>query len=400
MKNLEQKLADHLGIEVDDNFDYENLLEENDLVYDELDDEFINVDDAVYCEIEGIFTHESNTFYCEFSEYYFTTIDYFPMSVIGVRNKHSISSYYDDNLSVFDLAVCEEDRKIYSIDELFYWDSDGLYHSTPYEEEEEEDGLFEYHHSNPDFLANIDSVKIGFEIEKEDINERKGIRASDIQNTYGWGVERDGSLDSDTGFELVSPIFDLHKPIDYFEDQFNKVDNLINANYSKSCGGHINYSHPDYYPSENLLNSISGYIPLLYSLYEHRLGISYCVQKTKDRLISEREKYQSIRLKSNGIVEFRIFPAVKNIKNLLWRIELIKIIDTYKTSSFLTVADSMLDTNSALHKLLTKIFSFEKIAEKVRLVLKYGQYFEEVEVSQSTLKTIEEKINKLNNLNK
>ena len=415
MENL-KLLLEYFGIETNEELflkfgteDIDEIIEDQNLVFDQIDECFIDSDYSIYCEKEGIITHEANTFYCEFSELHFTESNYNRINVAGFRNKNYISDYFKNSYSDFEIVQLfngdlyneEECRYVESVGEYYheedcyYWESDSEYHL---EEEKEGCKIFSYHDSEVWFLADQNKPKIGFEIEKEDKDEKNSINCYQIQSDCGWGVERDGSLDSCSGFELISPCFNLHSEVDYFNAQFSKVANLINATYSDSCGGHINYSHP-HYTSEDLLKSISGYIPLFYSLYTHRIEKSYCVAKSLQNLIGDREKFQSFNTKSNGVLEIRIFPAVKNTKNLFWRLELIQLIDLNKTSDILSVIDQMLDEKSPLHFHLLKIFTYSKIIEKVRGVIKYSKYFENLELSSSNLELIENKIINLQNKN-
>jgi hypothetical protein len=265
---------------------------------------------------------------------------------------------------------------------LYYWESDGEYHK-----EAEPEYNFSYHGSNPAFKCTIEGAKIGFEIEKEDLDAKQSVYAHELQSETGWGKENDGSLDSVTGFELVSPVFSLHESKDYFRNEFGRLKELINADYSSNCGGHINYSHPDY-SSANLLESIKGYLPLFYSIYEYRINSRWSKAKSTKDLIRDGEKYQSVNLKRHCI-EFRIFPAVKNIENLLWRLELIQIIDLHKTKSPLQVINWIADFNHPLHLHLSKVFSYEKLLQKVLLIAKYSQSLENVTISERALSETE-----------
>ena len=353
---------------------YNNFEEKFKAVWDEIDDRYIYSEDSRMCYGKEMVTHLDNLFFCDYSENYFSKKYYYKKEVCGTSKIFSsFYSYYD-----FD---------------LYYWESDGEIHEEPEEEEEEDNYNFEYHSSNPDFLADHSEPKIGFEIEKEDYKALTSVYASDLQAKTGWGKENDSSLNSD-GFELVSPVFPLHKEIDYFEEKFSKVSKLINADYSSNCGGHVNYSNP-LFSSEELLTAVSGWIPLIYSLYEYRLNNRFCEGKTIDKLKDERHKYQAINIKSKCL-EFRIFPAVKNVKNLLWRLRLIQIMDKNKTWNPLKVISYMTDENHELHKLLIEIFSFEKLISKVHRVAYFsesmnGHTFDQETIDQFT-KSIQSKI--------
>lgn len=358
--------------------DYSAFEETYDCRFDEIDKCYIDSYRAVYCEREEICTHEDNSFYCEYSQEYFTTNNYSCEEVLGGHNSW-ISNYWR-RLSSYDL---------YSKFGLYY-NSNGEFcteeeYNSEIDEQEEfnEEYNFSYHGSSPWDLSNGEIAKIGFEIEKEDIKAKESIYAEELQRETGWGKENDSSLDSTSGFELVSPIYPLHESADYFISEFLQVEELINADYSKSCGGHINYSN-SLYSQEELLHSISGYIPLIYSLYEHRIGNSYCEAKSPEKLKIDGVKYQAIRIKSNCL-EFRIFPAVKNVKNLLWRLKLIQIIDKHKTSSAKQVIQFMTDENHELFKLLTEIFSIEKLIQKVNKVAYFSGSYDGEIINQQTI---------------
>ena len=357
--------------------DFDQFSEKYDVRFDDLDKCIIDLDDSIYCERENLTTHAENTFYCNYSHEYFTCQNYYAQEVVG--NRHNYISSYWRRLS---------HSELYRMFELYY-NSNGEfcteeeYSSEQDEEEENEEFNFSYHGSTPWNLSNDQDAKIGFEIEKEDYKTKTSIYAEELQRNTGWGKENDSSLDSYSGYELVSPIYPLHESEDYFISEFLQVEELINADYSKSCGGHINYSNSLFSQSE-LLFSISGYIPLIYALYEGRIGNSYCVAKSPDNLDRDREKYQAIRIKSNCL-EFRIFPAVKNVKNLMWRLGLIQIIDKNKTSSAKQVIQFMTDENHDLFKHLTKIFSLEGIIKKVNKVAYFSQSYEGEIIDQDTI---------------
>jgi hypothetical protein len=350
--------------------DYSLFEEEFYAVFDEIDECYISQDDSGYCQGQDIVTHIDNLFYCDYSGNYFSKSHYVEIDVNNTRKV--LSSYYQNDLHLFD---------------LYYW-SDGEIYEEPEpeeeeEEEEEEEYNFSYHGSSPAIFADYSEPKIGFEIEKEDIDAKESIYAYDLQRKTGWGKENDGSLNSDSGFELVSPVFPLHKPLEYFESKFKEVENLINADYSKSCGGHINYSNP-LYNSEDLLNEVSGWIPLIYSLYEYRLKNTYCEGKSLDKLKEDRVKYQAINIKSRCL-EFRIFPAVKNVKNLLWRLRLIQLIDLNKTKSPAKVIEFMSNEGHELHKHLIQVFPLEKLIQKINKVAKFSEELTGEIINQDTI---------------
>jgi len=214
--------------------------------------------------------------------------------------------------------------------------------------------------------------RVGFEIEKED-DDCVTIDYQDVYDESQWIKEDDGSLDSCNGFELVSPTMDLFKST--LDDDIAKHEdlrNMIDACYSDQCGGHINLSSRNYTPYQ-LFEGLSGFFPLLYSMYPHRLDESYCKAKEKHHYYKE-EKYSAIHIKPY-LIEFRIFPAVKSVNNLLWRRDLIRIMCNNINSDELAVLRMMTNPQSSLHKHLVKIYSFEDMINKIDSFIRYASIF-------------------------
>lgn len=407
--NINKILSDHnlSGQKLDYGF----IESKFDLIFDQIDENLIDCEYSVTCYSSDKVTHVENCIYCDFSGHYFNNQNYFTIEVEGFRQETYLSSYYLDSLDIFGIVILyngeyhnenscvyvEEEAEHYLHEDCYYWESDGEHHLEP-EPEDEDDSegvLFNYHGSHPVDLSDKYDAKVGFEVEKEDCEIRSQINAYELQNTSGWGAERDSSLNESSGFELVSPIFDLSNEISYFKDEFLKIASLLNAECTRNCGGHINYSDPNFLDSEALFDEIKGYIPLLYSIYPTRINNNYSKGKTPSELKYTKERHQSIRFKDNGILEFRIFSRVKNINQLLWRVGLIKIIHTNKQSNSLNVLNDILDSESILHLHLRSIYSFETLVERAKTFVKILQTFGEVELTKETLNLIETKINNL-----
>jgi hypothetical protein len=221
--------------------------------------------------------------------------------------------------------------------DLYYSDFSGDYYryeeNTPEsqereEEEEEERDLYtdDYHSSNSKYYPDINSCRfrIGFEIEKEDEDVKKSISISDFRSMLPlWRKERDGSLNDSSGYELISPVFPLD--VNLIEEHIKSSSILkshINADFSDSCGGHINVSDSNS-TTETLYDNLSGYFSVLYALYPSRVSHGYCMGYSKDHMKKESGKRLAINMK-NDRIELRIFPAVRSIKNLLFRLRLVE----------------------------------------------------------------------------
>jgi hypothetical protein len=227
---------------------------------------------------------------------------------------------------------------------------------------------------------------IGFEIEKED-GDAVEIGFYDLYNRTGWVKEDDGSLDSETGYELVSPAFDLYESlIDQEIENDEDLQTLINADQSGACGGHINLGST-VHTTEELFELLSGYFPLFYSIYEHRIDKTYSKAKKKHQYY-DRDKYSAIFIKPN-VLEFRIPSAVKNVNNLLWRRDLLRIMCSsiksekikalngvhYKPVTEAEVLKMLVNPSSKLYKHMRKVFSYEAMIRKVESFIQYSGSF-------------------------
>ena len=164
---------------------------------------------------------------------------------------------------------------------------------------------------------------IGLEIEKEDAAILRMLRIDDFKDTCPkWKKESDGSLNRDSGFELISPAmeFDTERIIEHISAN-STLKAHVEADYSDNCGMHANISDTERTPWE-LFDDISGYLPILCALYPRRATNNYCRAKTKVQMVVDSEKYQAFSVKTDR-VEIRIFPAVTDLRNLGFRLRLI-----------------------------------------------------------------------------
>lgn len=174
---------------------------------------------------------------------------------------------------------------------------------------------------------------IGMEVEKED----QDVREDNPEAQEGWILEEDGSLDDDSGFELVSPAYNLSDAETIIRG-INSNQDLIDADSSLDCGGHITLSHYGL-TGEQTLEKMRSLVPLLMSLYPYRLNNQYCKEATcKSDTLASKDKYRAFRVDDNK-VECRLISRVRDCEQLKWRVSLIRyvlqselsIVDTYKS---------------------------------------------------------------------
>lgn len=297
----------------------------------------------------------------------------------------------------------------YHVDGEYYRDSDALeYHDFICDEDDEWVSRSEYetrmlssnnatYHSNERVRYGFQGERpirfgadakftIGFEIEKEDADAVE-IKFHQLYQRTGWVKEDDGSLNGDTGYELVTPAFDLYdNMLEQEIEADEELQQLVNADSSENCGGHINLGST-IHSTEELFELLAGFFPLFYSIYEHRVEKNYSKAKKKHAYYA-KDKYSAIFIKEK-VVEFRIPSRVKNVTNLLWRRDLMRIMCSsikserikaldgvhYKQVSEADVLKMLINPNSKLYKHMRKVFSHEMMIKKVEKFIHYAGEF-------------------------
>lgn len=234
------------------------------------------------------------------------------------------------------------------ISEGFLW-ADGSFHTRPEGEVCDPSEAVGSYHSGAS--GSVPAVRfsrntpllLGFEIEKEDRAVKCSIRHRDFSRLLPeFRKERDGSLLSDPGFEFITPPMEAcPKGIRaYFEarpEALAHVNAAFPTGENARCGGHVHASFAGLTGPE-LFDRIAGHLPLIYALFPRRADGSalvygasggtyeesyYCKARPARVLRSSGDKFQAVKVMPDRI-EFRIFPAVRNLDNLLWRAALIK----------------------------------------------------------------------------
>jgi len=350
------------------------------LVWSDYQEEYINIDNSLFCWVnrrnQSYIDMNSENCYQYQEEWYLSE----------VLHEFDLHEYDGEIYHSDDMRYCV-DIGDHLPDDFCYWcDETEEYYSD--EANINRGGLKQYHQSEiKDKSANA-KIKIGFEVEKEDSNfkEFANIRA------LNWDAERDGSLNSN-GFELVSAIYNL-EDLTQFKQDTNQIQNYLNADSSKNCGGHINISIKDK-TNKEVFNLIRGYVPLIYAMYFGRLDNRFATAKKIDEL-GQYNRYDAFNFtKEYGILEFRIFSAVKNREQLIWRAELIALMFKHHRKGSASVL-KMLFTDSPIKTHLLKIYPLAKFDNLIDRVVKYTDIYMTVKDSNQTAKIIIDYKNKKN----
>lgn len=270
-----------------------------------------------------------------------------------------------------DSIWCEDDGEYYHTDDegtyIFWNERREEYTTSPVS-----GGLHGYHQGfRRDYTDSSTKYTIGFEVEKEDTYVVDSYDLDDVDET-GWCREEDSSLDD--GFELVSPTYDLMT--DMLDDAINDSRLLqahINADHSRSCGGHINIGQRGLTGSE-FFDSIQGFVPLFLTIWRHRLGNQYSQIKRKPQDYKNAGKYSAIHVKGSYI-EIRLPSAVRHVNNLLWRRDLMRIVCNNQGLKPLQVITQMLSPKSELGSHLRKVYNDEQMFKIVSI---YSQFADDL----------------------
>ena len=219
------------------------------------------------------------------------------------------------------------------------------------------------------------AIRVGVEIEKEKEGAREKISAEYLYDRFKWHAETDSSLQSDVGYELVSPIYALDKPAKMFED-LEALRYLIDTpdqTPSGRAGGHINVSTDipedelrkvDGYIGKAILKRIAGFVGLLYAMYPDRSDNNYSRASKLSEYIKNPGKRAFYPKRDR--LEIRIFPEVQTVDDLKNRLLLVKYMITQATTRTDVVVARMFNPETNLHKLLNDMgYDVKELAQKV-----------------------------------
>ena len=372
------------------NITFEELIEEEYLYEDNL---FYSSNDYVDAVNYGV-TPMDDAHYCEGNEDWYILGDTSEVRINRGRVVRYSDNYIrnndftrfqgvwydDDGLEYHDIVWVEDigEYRYECDDDIYYDDDNSCYYSV-----KEEEYVRGYHNGSYQSIKFDDKSKysIGYEIEKEDQSVRNSIDINDFeQETDGkWRKERDGSLCDDSGYELISPTFELNidKIFEHIESNEQLVAH-INAEHSHSCGGHIHLSEKGLNGNE-LFTKIKGYTPLFYALYYGRVNKSYAKGKSNRDLENENEKYQAIKIHHDR-VEFRIISAVPNVSTLKWRTKLLMMILQHPTND---IMKAYYNVDTKFTKLLKQVYSDDKLAEVKQRFVNFTREFENLEIKNN-----------------
>jgi hypothetical protein len=296
-----------------------------------------------------------------------------------VAEDNNINHYFEDE------RACEVNGFGYSLrlkrfakkeDRRFYGDE----HQLAYHTHQGTDATY-----LPKFHNDSDEWLLGVEIEKDDSDMcSEGVAYQMLQET-GWCKERDGSLGS-YGYEMVSPILPLFDNNRILEAT-KGVERFLNGKVSSKCGGHMNISNK-HMSVDDLMKNFKPLMPFFYALYPKRTIVNYSqAKKWRDIISSRNTKYSALFKKSN-CVELRIPHGCRNVKTLMWRVELMQILLSDIGNNFNQYMMKLSTPTSKLHQHYLKQYDSDKMKEKVQLTYRMAQQYQHGSLSPSVKQRI------------
>lgn len=285
----------------------------------------------------------------------------------GRESDHDYAFTHDGELWDRDSLTYVDD-----VDEYYHEDDNGRYFFWHERDEvyrtyepENDDTRHDYHNGPRNYYQGDAKFCFGVEVEKEDSGPMEYHDLRDVDKT-GWSRECDSSLDGETGYELVSPVYNLFS--DRFDNDISKsiLKDHINADYSSDCGGHMGFSIANKSGAQ-VFDLYNGFFPLLFSMYRKRLRGNWSAVRNNKTLKRGAHRYSAVNVQ-RAYVEFRIFSAVKNVTNLLWRRDLLRIMAKNPKKGVMWWISQAMNPNSALHNHLLKAYD----TEKIRLLCAYA----------------------------
>lgn len=262
-----------------------------------------------YCETWCLEAAEADAFKCDSSGHWFCSEVFTCVDVEGD-------------------SVCLE----WNEDEIHYWESDGEYHwdYEPEDEDEDEFGIADYHDSpKPWRNTSYKGLVFGCELELYAIVDRAYVGR--IADDCGLFAERDGSLDSQCGIEIIGSPMSLAETQDK-DGPWLKFLAAVQGkakgwNAGTGYGLHVSVNRDGM--SHYLTGKLLVFIHSNQSLCEGIAGRKanqwqkYVCKNVKDGKMASGEKYEALAIRSKSRLECRIFRSTLKPEGFLRGVEFV-----------------------------------------------------------------------------
>ena len=315
---------------------YHEIQDEDDYVYDEIDECYILSDNAnwVNGRRDGFYTHENNCNGCN--------------EIYRYNGEWVNDAYLEHNNLIWDC-----NNEIAHIDDVYYWECDGEYHHSPESDDDDDDddddsdmnsaciNSYSYRpsmkfHKLSNENENAPFFGIELEVERKNSNGLKHkYMAGKIDHEH-WYFKTDGSLTD--GFEIVTHPMTFNY-IKHYENTFSDslkllVENGYNSYDANTCGMHIHISKNNF-TTWHLYRFLKFFVEnkeFIVSISQRKMeklkkwanieddNDTSLIYKAKKK-DGNSERYVAINLKNSQTIEIRIFRGTLNLNSFMKNIE-------------------------------------------------------------------------------
>jgi hypothetical protein len=316
---------------------FHEIEDDDDYIYDELDEQYIMADNASYVETgrDGYYTHDENCISCN--------------GIYRYNDEWINEAYMERNNLVHNC-----DGNIRHVDDVYYWESDCDYHDEPENDNDDENdddddcdmdaaciNSYSYRppmkfHKLSNENENAPFFGIELEVERKNSNGLKHKYMAGMIEHEHWYFKTDGSLTD--GFEIVTHPMTFNY-IQQSEKEFTNslkllVENGYNSYDANTCGMHIHISKNNF-TTWHLYRFLKFFVEnkeFIVSISQRKMeklkkwanieddNDSSLIYKAKKK-DGNSERYVAINLKNTATIEIRIFRGTLNINSFMKNIE-------------------------------------------------------------------------------
>ena len=297
--------------------------------------EWINQSLTRYCDREDYWVEKLSAEYCnEFDDWF-----------IRHQLTYSESQMEWIHPDSYRYVFCIDTEDYAARDESFFDDETQQWYKEPQGQR-----VLQYHERNCHEIMkeprNAD-WSIGFEIEKTEIYNQETDSTVSQQGDrvetqpFFWKWETDSSC----GIEGVSHAYDLFDSKE-FKNDVDKSD-YIDGDTSRDSGGHVSIKCNKWGQAFGL-NEVRPYAGLIYALWRFRLKNEYCSKNKKIDADAYLDRYDVIRVRGAGFLEFRLPNRVQRKSQVIWRYKIFHLmvramVEGIPFASYVRNCDSLLD---------------------------------------------------------
>ena len=325
-----------------DEYYYHSEIDSDEFVFDELTNEYILEENSIL--VNGYnqgnyqyYTHENVLRDCR-QDIYDYNGDYVDSSYIARNN----------------LAI-DVNGDVGHLDDLYYWESDGEYHTY---EEEEENTLIQSYSYRPitsfkylssELKSNSEIAFLGIELEVENkLDKIKNDSMAQLIDSSHLYFKTDGSLSN--GFEIVTHPLSfnwIQANIGKFESMLTELkSNGFNSYDSNTCGMHIHISKKAFgtWQLYRFMKFFAENKEFIVSISQRKIdqlkkwaniednGNDELIYKAKKK-DGNSSRYCAINLQNHSTIEVRIFRGTLNYCSFMKNIEFVNALFCYTNES-------------------------------------------------------------------